>query len=258
MEAAFVRVDITGPVATVRIARPERLNALHPAAHREMAEAFDRIASVPRVRVVILTGEGRAFCAGYDIRDMDETGEMALPPSGFGGLANRRDYPIPIIAAVNGIAYGGGFELALACDLLIAAESATFSLPEAKAGWSPLGGGLQRLPRTIGVKRAMAMALSGRPATAADGFAWGFVNQVVASADLLAAAEAWADDICDGAPLAIRCNKEVIYASMDQPDFAAMMDIGRYPLAQRVMESRDSVEGKRAFAERRKPVWTGE
>jgi len=253
----FATVEVAGGVALVTINRPASLNALHPAAHYELASIFDDLPANPDIRAVILTGAGKAFCAGYDLKDNLATGTIDLPGTGFGGLTFRVDYPLPLIAAVNGAAFGGGFEMALACDLIIAADTAMFALPEPKVGWAALGGGLQRLPRAIGIKRALSMILTGRAVTAAEGQQLGFVNDVVPAADLLASARNWAGQIIECAPLAIRCSKQVAYASLDQPDFSTALTLDTYPAAAGLFTSEDAVEGKRAFAARRKPVWTG-
>jgi enoyl-CoA hydratase/carnithine racemase len=254
----FARLHIQNGIATVTINRPDRHNALHIAAHRDLAAVFDQLAADQTLRAVILTGAGeRAFCAGYDLRENLETGRMEIPSSGFGGLTFRTDFPVPLIAAVNGIAMGGGFEMALACDLILASETASFALPEPKVGWAALGGGLQRLPRAIGTKRAMAMILTGRTVSAQEGLALGFVNEVTAPRDLLARTSAWVAEIAACAPLAVRCSKAVAYASLDQPDLASALDVRNYDLVDPMMRSDDALEGKKAFAERRKPHWTG-
>ncbi|MGK2908248.1 MAG: enoyl-CoA hydratase-related protein [Sphingobium sp.] len=245
-------------IATLTLDRRDRMNALHPAAHHELSGVFDRLPGMPGVRVVIVTGAGtRAFCAGYDLKDSLETGVMELAPTGFAGFNGRTDYPLPVIAAVNGMALGGGFELALACDFIVAADHATFALPEPKVGWAALGGGIQRLPRAVGMKRAMDIILTGRTVEAAEAMAIGLVSEVVESDQLMDTARRWAAQIVACAPLAIRCSKDVAYTSFDLPDLAAALDIANHPLAKEVMDSADGVEGKHAFVERRAPRWTG-
>ncbi len=254
----FIAVSRSQGIATVTINRPDRHNALHPTAHYELESCLDALAADESVRVVILTGAGdKAFCAGYDLRDNLETGVMDIPSTGFGGLTFRTDFPHPLIAAVNGVAMGGGFEMALACDLLLASTSARFALPEPKVGWMALGGGIQRLPRDIGSKRAMGMILTGRTVDAAEGLSLGFVNEVLAPDALMARAQALAEEITACAPLAVRYSKRAFYDSLAQADLARALDPATYPYAMTVIESEDGVEGKRAFAERRAPVWTG-
>lgn len=257
-EGAFSLLSVTAGVATITINRPERMNALHPAAHRELSAQFDRAAADDTVRVVIVTGAGeKTFCAGYDLRDNLETGVMELASGGFAGFNGRTDYPLPVIAAVNGLAMGGGFELALACDFIVASTHATFALPEPKVGWAALGGGVQRLPRAVGMKRALDIILTGRTVGVDEAQAIGLVSEVVAPADLRDAANRWAAQVAACAPLAIRCSREVAYGAFDLPTLADALDISHFPLAQQVMDSEDGVEGKRAFVERRPPVWTG-
>ena len=178
-----------GHVLTITINRPDRMNALHPPANAELAQAFDDFAAEPDLWVAILTGAGdRAFSAGNDLRYQAEGNAVTVPASGFAGITSRYDLDKPVIAAVNGVAMGGGFEIALACDIIIASDNATFALPEPKVGLAALAGGLHRLPRQIGLKRAMGMILTGRSVPAAEGKELGFVHQVVPAAELAAAA----------------------------------------------------------------------
>lgn len=254
----YHQLSIEDGIAILTIARPDRMNALHPAAHRELSDLFDALPTLADIRVLIVTGSGdRAFCAGYDLKDNLETGVMEIPFTGFAGFNARVDYPLPVIAAVNGMALGGGFELALACDFIIAADTASFALPEPKVGWAALGGGIQRLPRAVGMKRAMDIILTGRTVKAEEALSIGLVSQVVPQQDLMTTARRWASEVAACAPLAIRCSKAVAYQSFDLPSLSAALDISHYPLAQQVMDSEDAVEGKRAFVERRQPRWSG-
>lgn len=253
----YFTLTVADHIATVTINRPERMNALHPAAHRELSGLFDHLPTRDDVRVVVVTGAGeRAFCTGYDLKDNLETGVMELSEGGFAGFNARVHYPLPVIAAVNGMAMGGGFELALACDFIIAADNAAFALPEPKVGWAALGGGVQRLPRAVGMKRAMDIILTGRTVSAAEGLAIGLVSEVVPSAEVLATALRWAKDVAACAPIAIRASKDGAYRGFDLPDLAAALDMVNFPLSDIVMNSEDAVEGKRAFVERRAPNWT--
>lgn len=249
--------SIEAGVVTLTLERPERLNALHPPAHRALAETFDTLAAREDVRVVIVTGSGRAFCAGYDIKEsLSGDADVTLPPTGFGGITNRHDFPHPLIAAVNGPALGGGFEVALACDLIVASEQASFALPEPRIGWSALAGGVQRLPRAIGIKRALGIILTGRTVPAGEGHALGFVHRVVAPEALLDSARGLAGEIAACAPLAVRCSRAVAYRSMDMsvPD---MLDMANFPEAAVMLASEDAREGRTAFVERRAPAWRG-
>ena len=185
----FHRTERDGRILVITIDRPERMNALHPPAQFELERTFSEFEADPDLWVAILTGAGdRAFSAGNDLKFQAEGGTRARPASGFGGLAERFDRSKPIIAAVNGVAMGGGFELALACDVIIAEESARFALPEPRVGLAALGGGLHRLPRMIPMKQAMGMILTGRHVPAAEGLSLGFVTRLVPDGEALSAA----------------------------------------------------------------------
>ena len=252
----FCRVELSGHVMTVTITRPERLNALHPPGNAELGRVFDDFAANDDAWVAIITGEGRGFCAGNDLRHQAEGGERVPTPRGFGGLTSRFDLTKPVIAAVNGVCMGGGFEIALACDLIIAARSARFALPEATVGMAALAGGLQRLPREIGAKRALGMILTGRHVSAEEGYELGFVTAVVPDAEILSQANHWAQMICACAPLSIRASKEVLYRSLDTPSLEESMR-HRYDSVEAMRGSEDFIEGPRAFAEKRAPNWKG-
>lgn len=250
----FSSIEFSGPVAVVTIARPDRMNALHPAAHHEFQRLFDNLAADPALRCLIITGAGRAFCSGYDLKDNLETGIMEIAEGGFAGLTMRSHYPLPIVAAINGICMGGGFELALACDIIVASREAVFALPEPKVGWSPLGGGLQRLPRAIGEKRAASILLTGRNIAAEEGERLGFVNEVAPPETLIDRAMDWAQQIAACAPIAIRCNRLVAAEALTMP-LSESLAAERFEIARTVMDSEDATEGKCAFVEKRAPVW---
>jgi len=255
----FISVERDGPVTVVTLNRPEVMNALHSPAHHELHAAFDAFAADPDQWVAIVTGAGeRAFSAGNDLKHQATGGGMGLPPSGFAGLTERFDLTKPLIAAVNGVAMGGGFEIALACDLIIAAETATFALPEPRVGLAALAGGLHRLPRQIGEKQAMGMILTGRRVSAAEGRELGFVNEVVPAADLMTAARRWAAQICELSPMSIRASKEAVFKGLDEPSLAAAMAAQmRYPAISAMLRSEDFKEGPMAFAQKRPPQWKG-
>lgn len=241
----------------ITIDRPTAHNALHAAAHAEMAAAFDDFAADPDQWVAILTGAGdKAFCAGHDLKQQASGGGMAIPPSGFGGLTARFDMAKPVIAAVNGVAMGGGFEIALACDIVVAAEHAVFALPEPRVGLAALAGGLQRLPRAIGLGRAMGMMLTGRRVSAREGERLGFVTEV-ADDSVLDAAKRWAADILACSPMSVRATKEAVLRGLDTPLPAALHDEWQYPAMAAMLASADAVEGPAAFAGKRPPVWAG-
>jgi len=255
---AFVKTETKGHVLIVEMNRPEKMNALHPPANKELGEIFDDFASNKDLWVAIITGAGdRAFSAGNDLRYQAEGGEMFPVPNGFGGLTNRYDLNKPVIAAVNGVAMGGGFEIALACDLIIAADTARFALPEPKVGLAALAGGLHRLPRQIGLKRAMSMILTGRHVFAAEGKELGFVNDVVPQADLMETAMKWAGMIEECSPASIRCSKEVVMKGLDTANFEEAFKT-KYDGISNMLKGPDFIEGPMAFAQKRKPNWSGE
>ncbi len=255
----FCKVERDGPLTIVTINRPEVMNALHPPANFELAEVMDGFAADPDQWVAIVTGAGdKAFSAGNDLKYQAGGGKMTIPPTGFAGLTSRFDLDKPVIAAVNGLAMGGGFEIALACDIIIAADTASFALPEPRVGLAALAGGLHRLPREIGSKRALGMILTGRRVAAPEGKDLGFVNDVVPAADLMAAARKWAGEILALSPMSVRASKQAVYRSLTEPSIeAGLKGQNKYPAVAAMYKSEDFVEGPRAFAEKRKPDWKG-
>src|SRR5579859_4352915 len=259
MAYEFIKVDRDGPITTFTLNRPEVMNALHSPAHFELGEALDAFAADAGQWVGIVTGAGdRAFSAGNDLKHQAGGGKMGSPPSGFAGLTSRFDLTKTLIAAVNGVAMGGGFEIALACDLIVASETAVFALPEPRVGLSALAGGLHRLPRAIGVKRAMGMILTGRRVSAREGLELGFVNEVTSKEDLLPAARRWANLIGECSPMSIRASKEAVLRGLDEPSLeAAIRGQGKYEAVAALFKSEDFVEGPLAFSQKRPPNWKG-
>ncbi len=253
----FCKSERDGRLLVVTITRPEVLNALHPAANAELCAVFDDFAADPELWVAILTGTGdRAFSAGNDLKFQAGGGGLNLPPAGFGGLTGRFDLHKPVIAAVNGLAMGGGFEIVLACDLVVAVDDAVFALPEPRVGLAALAGGIHRLPRQIPLKHAMGMLLTGRRVSAEEGHRLGFVNEVVTRAELMPAARRWAEAILQCAPLSVRATKEAALAGLNHASLREAATAA-YPGIAAMVGSRDFVEGPRAFAEKRKPEWKG-
>ncbi|QQN75265.1 enoyl-CoA hydratase-related protein [Croceicoccus sp. YJ47] len=256
----FVEVRRDGPVTFVTLSRPDVMNAINPAMHQELERAFTQFADDDSQWICVVRGKGdTAFCAGSDLKAASRDG---LPPSypehGYAGLIQRFDCPKPFIAAVNGIALGGGFEIALACDLVVAADHASFGLPEPLVGAVALGGGLHRLARQMPLKLAMGTILASRRLTAAEASRMGLVNEVVALDALDEAVKRWCDDILKASPVAVRTSKALIARGLAEPDIeAALIAQPDYPEFRAWRASEDIKEGPLAFAEKRAPVWKG-
>jgi crotonobetainyl-CoA hydratase len=241
-------------VTTVTLNRPEVMNALNPEMQAGLQAAFDDFAADPSQRVAVVTGAGeRAFCAGSDLKVANPP---PYPKNGYGGLAERFDLYKPIIAAVNGLALGGGFEIVLACDIVVAAENASFGLPEPRVGSTALGGGIHRLVRQIGLKPAMGMLLACRRVQAREALALGIVNEVVPAGELQAAVARWCDEILKAAPTAVRATKEAALRGLEEATVgAAIRAQSGYPEWKNHFSSPNAREGSRAFVEKRPPRW---
>lgn len=254
--------EVIDGIALIRFNRPERLNAIGGAMKAELTDAlFERVADDPAIRCVILTGAGdRAFCAGADIK---ERAARIVPQAQY-HLEQKRTHELfrrmeqfekPVIAAINGVALGGGLEIALCCDIRIAAREARLGLPEAKIGALPAAGGTQRLPRLIGTGYAKELMLTGDHIGAERALAIGLVNQVVEAAELLPVATAMAQRIAANAPLSVRHIKHAVDVGM-QVSLDAGLEYERYAAAL-VVSSEDRKEGMQAFVEKRKPEFRG-
>jgi enoyl-CoA hydratase/carnithine racemase len=254
----FVEVERDERLTLITINRPEVYNALHSPAHFEFDSVFNEFASDPDQWVAIITGAGdKAFSAGNDLKFQAAGGSNDRPGTGFAGLTERFDLSKPVIAAVNGYAMGGGFEIALACDLIVASQNAIFALPEPRVGLAALAGGLHRLPRIIPQKQALGMILTGRRVTAEEGEQLGFINEVTKPEALLDAARRWADLILECSPMSIRASKQSVYQGLTEPRLGnAIQEV--YPAVQSLYDSSDFIEGPLAFSEKRAPKWKAE
>lgn len=241
-------------VLLARLNRPQRLNALSKPLLGELGRLLIEAEKDERVRVVVLTGDDRAFSAGADLKEMETSDLPSFAEVGrLTAWKTVERFAKPLVAAVNGYAYGGGLELALLCDIVIAGENARFATPEIKVGMFPGDGGTQRLPRAIGKARAMQMILSGEPIDAPTALAWGLVSEVLPTAGTVARAVALAGLVARHSPLAVRMAKEEVKMSFEKP-LDESLSLERKML---LFQSDDRREGVRAFVEKRAPRWVG-
>jgi enoyl-CoA hydratase len=252
-EAAVVTEADAG-VLVITLNRPEARNAVNAAVARGIAAALDRLDADDELRVGILTGAGGSFCAGMDLKAFARGERPTLPDRGFGGLT-RAMVRKPLIAAVEGWALGGGFELALGCDLIVAAEDAKFGFPEVKRGLVASEGGLVRLPRRIPYHVALRVLLTGDPLAAPEASEHGLVSVLTAPGAALDKARELAGHIAVNAPLALAAVKEIVRTTQALDDRDAFEHQDR--ISSRLISSEDAQEGARAFAEKRPPVWRG-
>lgn len=255
MSYQFIKAERQGNILVVTMNRPEVYNAMHAPMHHEMSRLWDEFAADPDLWVAVLTGAGdKAFSAGNDLKYTAQGGKGTMPATGFAGLSSRFDLEKPIIAAVNGFAMGGGFETALSCDIIIAADTAVFALPEVKVGLFAAASGVQRLSRQIGRKLAVEMMLTGRHVSAEEGHRLGFVNQVVPKAQLMEAAMNKAREICAVSPSSVKATKRVLNHMDELEQLKASMLYSRLVMAE-LRETEDFKEGVNAFVEKRAPQW---
>lgn len=256
-----VDFSVENHIARITIDRPDRLNAVDLATEAELVRIWETIEKDRGVRVVVLTGAGdRAFCTGADMK-----GESSSPsgldywaaprPGGFGGIALGDTLDVPVIARVNGHALGGGMEMVLGCDIVVASEKATFGLPEPRVGRLALDGGIALLTRRIGHVDAMGLLLTGRRIGAEEARQLGLVNEVVAADALDAAVERWVENVLACAPLSVRAIKAMVRAGEGMSAKQAQML--RVPQLVEALKSEDQDEGVKAFREKRLPNWKG-
>lgn len=255
---------VANRVATIELNRPEAMNSLNPELRHALSCHFDEVASNDDIWLAVVTGAGeRAFCAGADLKHRAREREASAEQrtiwaellSNTTPLNERWQFPKPVIAKVNGFALGGGLELAMACDIIVAAEHAELGLPEPRRGLIAGAAGVHRLPRQIGLKQAMGYMLTGRHMSANRGLELGLVNSVVPADQLDAEVEEWVQDILRCAPLAVRATKQAAMAGLDMPLPQAFYN--KYDSEEIRQRSADSLEGPLAFAEKRPPDWQG-
>ncbi len=254
-----VTLAIENHVATVTLDRPQAMNAVDLQTEAELQQIWSGIEANRDVRVVVLTGAGeRAFCVGADLKNPSVTGlEYWAAPrvGGFGGIALRESLNVPVIARVNGFALGGGMEMVLGCDIVVACDEASFGLPEALVGRMPLDGGMTLLQRQVPFRKAMAMMLTGKRISAKEALDMGLVNEVVPRAQLDAAVQRWVDDLLACAPLSLQAIKQVVRLTGTMSP--AQAQATRLPAVVAALQSQDADEGVLAFQQKRKPQWTG-
>jgi enoyl-CoA hydratase/carnithine racemase len=251
----YCRVERDDKLLVITLDRPEVLNSLNAPACFELDEIFNDFERDPSLWIALITGAGdRAFCAGHDLADAPDA---PMPLSGWAGLSERPQRTKPLIAAVNGLAMGGGFEIALACDIVIADCRSSFAMSEPRVGAVALGGGAQRLALRLPRAIAMGMLLTGRRFDAAEAHRWGLVTEVAAAGQAMEVARRWAAEILECAPLAVRLTRDLAMQVLEGAEFAALLGRRRREIAARLLATEDTDEGIRAFLEKRKPVWLG-
>lgn len=260
MEYQYINVEKKGHLLVITINRPDAGNSVHPPCHREMSKVLDEYQKDRDLWVAIITAAGsKFFCSGSDVKYNLKVGEEQLKkelseiPGEYGGIVRRYDLFKPVICAVNGYALGGGLEIAMACDIIVASETAKFGMPEAKIGVFPDAGGLHRLPRQIPYHIAMGMLLTGKMVTAEEMCHYGLVNEVCAPDKLMETAVKWANAIIECSPISVKTEKAVITEGLKYPLEEALERV--YEAKKECVNSEDKEEGLRSFAEKRKPEW---
>ena len=249
-----IETERDGHLFVVTINRPEVRNSLNSAACHELSAIWDEFEADPELWIAIVTGAGdKAFCAGHDLSDDDP-----MPATGWAGLSLRTT-PIskPMIAAVNGHAFGGGFELALACDIVVVDERANFAMSEPRVGFVALGGGADRLALRLPTPVAMGILLTGRRLEAAEAYRWGMATDVASAGTTMEVARRWAEQIMLCSPIAVRYTKQLALEALEGPEWTAAMGRRRQEIMNGLRSLADLQEGIDAFAQKRKPIWLG-
>jgi enoyl-CoA hydratase len=258
MEYQTISLTREGPVAVVTLNRPEALNAMNSAMAGDLARALESLAQDDSVRCLVITGSGKGFCAGADIREMAtlSPAEVARADNFLSIWDKVGKYPKPIVAALSGFALGGGLELAMCCDVIVAAAGTKIGQPEINIGIIPGGGGTQRLTRAVGKYKAMEMILTGATITAEEAASAGLVSRVVPAGQHLQEALRVAQAVASKAPTAVRLAKQAVISAEDAPLSEGLRHERRLFLL--LFSTKDKEEGMKAFLEKRPPVFTGE
>jgi enoyl-CoA hydratase len=251
---AVVELERREHIAILTLNRPEARNAINPEVSRTMASLLDQVEADPALRAVVLTGRGEVFSAGADLKVVAQgnANDIARGKGGFAGVVTR-DFPKPLIAAVNGPALAGGFEIVLSCDLVVAAEGARFGIPEVKRGLMAAAGGLIRLPKRIPLAIALELAMTGDPIDAPRALQLGLVNRVVPAGRVIDEAIALAERIGENSPVAVRNSRQLVREAAEMSEADGWRRT--LELMMPVFESGDAIEGATAFAEKRPPIW---
>jgi enoyl-CoA hydratase len=251
---AVVELERRDHIAILTLNRPEARNAISPEVSRTMATLLDEVEADPALRAVVLTGRGEVFSAGADLKVVAQgnANDIARGKGGFAGIVTR-DFPKPLIAAVNGPALAGGFEIVLSCDLVVAAEGARFGIPEVKRGLMAAAGGLIRLPKRIPLAIALELAMTGDPIDAPRALQLGLVNRVVPAGQVIDEAIALAERIGENSPIAVRNSRRLVREAAEMSEADGWRRT--IELMMPVFESGDAIEGATAFAEKRPPIW---
>jgi enoyl-CoA hydratase len=252
--SAAVLTEHRDRVLVITINRPDQRNAVNAAVAQGIAAALDELDATPELSIGVMTGAGKGFCAGMDLKAFVAGERSYVGDRGFAGITRRASVK-PLIAAVEGFAVAGGLEVALACDLIVAARGAKLGIPEVKRSLVAAGGGLLRLPRVLPRNIAMELALTGDPILAERGFELGLVNRLAEPGGALDAALELAEQIAQNGPLALAASKRILTEAVDWPEAEFFERQGE--IAGPVMGSEDAREGATAFAEKRPPVWKG-
>jgi enoyl-CoA hydratase len=254
MNEELVLMERRGSTALLTLNRPDARNAISPEVSQTMAGLLDEIEADPAVRAVVLTGAGEVFSAGADLKVVAQGRgmEIARGKGGFAGITTR-NFPKPLIAAVNGPALAGGFEIVLSCDLVVAADSSRFGIPEAQRGLMAAAGGLIRLPKRVSLAIALELAMTGDPIDASRALDLGLVNRVVPRDRVIDEACALAARIAENSPVAVRLSRQLVREAAELSEADGWKRTNELVLD--VFASGDAVEGATAFAEKRKPVW---